>query len=245
MGRVDGRVAIVTGAARGMGAAHARALVREGANVLLTDLLEDEGREVARELGEHAQFAAHDVTSEASWERILTTAENVFGDVGILVNNAGVAVGGPIEETAEAMFRRIIDVNEVGVFLGMKAVIGSMRRAGGGSIVNISSVGGLIGEPNTIAYTASKFAVTGMTKVAAKELATHGIRVNSVHPGFTDTPMLQLAGPAEVLREFASATPLGRFGRPEEVSAVVVFLASDESAFVTGSGYVVDGGLMR
>jgi 3alpha(or 20beta)-hydroxysteroid dehydrogenase len=245
MGRVDGRVAIVTGAARGMGAAHARALAREGAKVLLTDVLEDEGREVAEELGEHARFAAHDVTSEASWERAIAAAEHAFGDVGILVNNAGVAVGGPIEETPEAVFRRMIDVNAVGVFLGMKGVIGSMRRAGGGSIINISSVGGLIGEPNTIGYTASKFAVTGMTKVAAKELAADGIRVNSVHPGFTDTPMLQLAGPEEVLREFAAATPLGRFGRPEEVSAVVMFLACDESAFVSGSGYVVDGGLMR
>jgi 3alpha(or 20beta)-hydroxysteroid dehydrogenase len=244
MGRVDGRVAIVTGAARGMGAAHARALVREGAKVLLTDVLEDEGRRVAEELGERARFTAHDVTRAADWERVVTTAEHAFGNISILVNNAGVAFAGPIEATPEVEFRRVIDANEVGVFLGMKAVLDSMRRAGGGSIINISSVGGLVGEPNVVAYTAAKFAVTGMTKVAAKELGPDGIRVNSVHPGFTDTPMLQAAG-ADVLRGVGAATPLGRVGRPEEVSAVVVFLACDESAFVNGSAYVVDGGLMK
>ncbi|MFE3188462.1 glucose 1-dehydrogenase [Nocardia sp. NPDC059240] len=248
MGRVDGHIAIITGAARGMGAAHARTLVREGAKVLLTDVLEDEGKRLADELGEHARFAKHDITSLADWERVVSTAEQEFGgNVDILVNNAGIGVAAPIEATSEAEYRRVVDINQVGPFLGMKAVVESMTRAGRGSIVNVSSIAGLVGEAYAIAYTASKFAVTGMTKVAAKELGPRGIRVNSVHPGVIATPMVNDLSPdvEAVLAATTAATPLGRVGKPEEVSAVVLFLASDESQFVNGAAYVVDGGYLR
>jgi 3alpha(or 20beta)-hydroxysteroid dehydrogenase len=246
MGRVDGRVAIVTGAARGMGAAHARVLVHEGARVLLTDMLEEDGRRLADELGDHARFASHDVSSAADWERVIGTAEEEFGDVAILVNNAGVGFAAPIGATTESDYRRVIEVNQLGNFLGMKAVLESMTRAGGGSIINVSSVAGFVGEPYGIAYSASKFAVTGMTKVAAKELGPQGIRVNSVHPGVIDTPMISgTPGAQEIIHAATVATPLGRVGRPEDVSAVVLFLASDESSFVNGSAYVVDGGFLR
>ncbi|MFE3060278.1 glucose 1-dehydrogenase [Nocardia sp. NPDC059239] len=248
MGRVDGHIAIVTGAARGMGAAHARTLVREGAQVLLTDVLEDEGQRLADELGERARFSKHDITSLGDWERVVGTAEQEFGgNVDILVNNAGIGVAAPIETTTEADYRRVIDINQVGPFLGMKSVVESMTRAGGGSIINVSSIAGLVGEAYAIAYTASKFAVTGMTKVAAKELGPRGIRVNSVHPGVIATPMVNDLSPdvEAVLAATTAATPLGRVGKPEEVSAVVLFLASDESQFVNGAAYVVDGGYLR
>ncbi|MGW6729682.1 glucose 1-dehydrogenase [Nocardia sp. NPDC055029] len=242
MGRVNERVAIVTGAARGMGAAHARALVREGARVLLTDVLEDEGHRVAEELGDRALFVTHDVARPTHWQRVVTTAEQEFGNVDILVNNAGLGFAAPLEATTEADFRRVVDVNQVGQFLGMKAVLESMTRAGGGSIINVSSIAGLVGEPYSIAYTASKFAVTGMTKVAAKELGPKGIRVNSVHPGVIDTAMIRTPGSEAVVAAAAAATSLGRIGQPEDVSGMILFLASDESSFVSGSTFVVDGG---
>ncbi|MFE3001003.1 SDR family NAD(P)-dependent oxidoreductase [Nocardia sp. NPDC059246] len=246
MGKVDGRVAIVTGAARGMGASHARALVREGARVLLTDVLEEEGQQVAKELGENARFAPHNVTSSADWERVVNTAEQEFGPVGILVNNAGIGAAAPIEATTEAEYRRVVDINQVGPFLGMKAVRPSMLRAGGGSIVNISSVAGLVGEAWAIAYSASKFAVVGMTKVAAKEYGPHGIRVNSVHPGVTETPMIHEHPDSDaIFAPVIAATPLGRIGQPEEVTAAVVFLASDDASFINGTSVVVDGGFIR
>jgi 3alpha(or 20beta)-hydroxysteroid dehydrogenase len=245
VGRLNGRVAIVTGAARGMGASHARALVQEGARVVLTDVLEDEGSRMAKQLGESALFVAHDVSSLADWERVVATAEREFGDVGILVNNAGIGFAGPIEDTTEADYRRVIDVNQVGVFLGMKSVLASMTRAGGGSIINISSVAGLTGQPNNLSYTASKWAITGMTRATAKEFAPRGIRVNSIHPGLVDTPILNSPNADEIIKAAAAFAALGRIGRPEEVSAVVLFLASDDSSFVTGSAYVVDGGMMQ
>ncbi|WP_022979781.1 glucose 1-dehydrogenase [Ideonella sp. B508-1] len=244
MNRLEGRVAIITGAARGMGAAHARAFVREGARVVLTDVLEDEGRRVAAEIGDRARFVTHDVSRAEDWDRVVAAAEQAFGDVGILVNNAGMGFASPLEATTEAQFRRVVEVNQVSVFLGMKAVLASMTRAGGGSIVNVSSVAGLAGSVGATAYAASKFAVTGMTKVAAKELASRGIRVNSVHPGLIDTPMIQLPESLEIVRAAAAATPLGRVAQPEEVSNLVVFLASGESSFITGAAHVVDGGFL-
>jgi 3alpha(or 20beta)-hydroxysteroid dehydrogenase len=247
VGRLDGRVAVITGGARGMGASHARAFVAEGAKVLITDVLEEPGAALARELDPDAAFAAHDVTDEASWTAAIDAAEAAFGPVGILVNNAGVAAYGPLEATSEAAYRRVIDINQVGVFLGMKAVAASMRRAGGGSIVNVSSVAGLTGEAQTIAYTASKWAVRGMTKVAAKELGGHGIRVNSVHPGVIETPMLtdhpEVSG--FLIDGVSAGTPLGRIGRAEEVTSLVLYLASAESSYSTGSEFVVDGGYVR
>ncbi|MFV9453433.1 glucose 1-dehydrogenase [Rhodococcus sp. NM-2] len=245
MGRLSGQVAIVTGASRGMGAAHARAFAAEGAQVLLTDVLAAEGAALADELGSNARFAAHDVTRADDWDRVIALAEESFGPVSILVNNAGVGVYSPIEVMTEDEYRRVIDVNQVSTFLGMKAVAGSMGRAGRGSIINISSVAGFIGEAGTVAYAASKFAVRGMTKVAAKELGPQGIRVNSVHPGVIESPMALENDDPQALaaaKAYAAATPLGRMGRPQEVSNLVVFLASEESSFATGAAFVIDGG---
>ncbi|GAB2855118.1 glucose 1-dehydrogenase [Actinocorallia aurea] len=244
MGRVQGRVAIVTGAARGMGACHARVLAAEGARVVLTDV-DAAGAEVAAGIGDAALFVRHDVRSADDWARVVAAAEGAFGSVDILVNNAGTAVHEPIESMSEERFRREWEVNTLGVFLGMKAVAGPMARAGRGSIVNICSISSLVGEAGAVGYTASKFAAYGMTRVAAKEFGPKGIRVNSVHPGPIDTPMLHDApGSEEAILMMKEMSPLGRIGAPEDVSAVVLFLASDDAGYVTGSGYVVDGGLL-
>ncbi|MFV9453436.1 glucose 1-dehydrogenase [Rhodococcus sp. NM-2] len=246
MGRLDERVAVATGAARGMGASHARCLIAEGARNVLTDILVDEGTALADELGQNALFMTHDVTSPADWDCAIATAEEAYGPIDMLVNNAGVAAYAPIATCTEDDYRRIIDVNQVSVFLGMKAASCSMSKGGGGSIVNISSVAGLIGEANTVAYTASKFAVHAMTKVAAKEFGPHGIRVNSIHPGVIETPMITDTPQAgAVIEAVAASAPLRRIGQPREVSNLVVFLASEESSFTTGAAFVVDGGVLR
>ncbi|MDD5177646.1 MAG: glucose 1-dehydrogenase [Sterolibacterium sp.] len=237
MGRVSGKVAIVTGAARGMGAAFARQLVEEGAKVMLTDVLDQEGEATAAVLGSNTRFLHHDVTKEEEWKRIVSKTEAAFGPVSVLVNNAGILAYCPIETLEEADYRRIIDANQVSVFLGMKSVLPSMRRAGGGSIINISSIAGLIGVPNALGYTASKFAVRGMSKSAAIELAPHNIRVNSIHPGSIRTPMASGSESAG-----AAVTPAARIGEPDEVASVMLMLASDESLFSTGAEFVVDGG---
>jgi 3alpha(or 20beta)-hydroxysteroid dehydrogenase len=242
MGRVSGKVAIVTGAARGMGASHARRLVAEGAQVMLTDVLDGEGTALAQQLGDNARFLHHDVTQEAEWQRIVAETEAAFGPVSVLVNNAGIASFSPIETTEESTYRRVIDINQVSVFLGMKSVIASMKRAGGGSIINISSIAGLVGSPMAQAYTASKFAVRGMTKAAAVELAPYNIRVNSIHPGLILTPMIDTPNAEPLAAGMANATPAGRIGEPDEVSSVVLLLASDETRFSTGAEFVVDGG---
>jgi 3alpha(or 20beta)-hydroxysteroid dehydrogenase len=242
MGRVSGKVAIVTGAARGMGASHARRLVAEGAQVMLTDVLDGEGAALAQQLGDNARFLHHDVTQEAEWQRVVVETEAAFGPVSVLVNNAGIASFSPIETTEESTYRRVIDINQVSVFLGMKSVIASMKRAGGGSIINISSIAGLIGTPMAQAYTASKFAVRGMTKAAAVELAPYNIRVNSIHPGLILTPMIDTPNAEPLAAGMANATPAGRIGEPDEVSSVVLLLASDETRFSTGAEFVVDGG---
>lgn len=247
-GRVQDRVAIVTGAARGMGAADARVLVREGARVLLTDVLDDEGRKVAEELGDFARYLHHDVTKPGDWQHAVEFAEREFGNISILVNNAGIALRAtPIENLRESEYRRVIEVNQIGPFLGIQAVLPSMAKAGGGSIINISSVAGLVGEAQTAAYTATKFAMTGLTKVVAKELGPRNIRVNSIHPGVIATPLLQEMTPGfEDFREMLlQSTPLRRLGTSEEVSSVVLFLASDESSYINGASVVVDGGLLK
>ena len=244
MGRVTGKVAIVTGAARGMGAAHARQLVEQGARVVLTDVLDTEGETTAAALGAQARFLHHDVTQEVEWRHIVAVTEETFGPVSVLVNNAAIVAYSRIESMQESDYRRVIDVNQVAVFLGMKAVFPSMMKAGGGSIINISSVAGLIGAPHALAYTASKFAVRGMTKAAAVEFASRNIRVNSVHPGLIRTPLTQPTPESEAsIAQFISATPLGRAGEPDEVASIVLWLASDESRFSTGAEFVVDGGL--
>ena len=244
MGRVSGKVAIVTGAARGMGAADARRMIDEGAKVMLTDILDAEGAATAKSLGPNARFLHHDVTKEAEWKQIVAETEKAFGPVSVLVNNAGISTYGMIETLEESEYRRVIDINQVSVFLGMKSVLPSMKRAGGGSIINISSGAGLIGFANVISYSASKFAVRGMTKSAAIEFAPYNIRVNSIHPGLIRTPMTAVTPDSEAaMVASAAATPAGRIGEPDEVANVVLMLASDESRFSTGAEFVIDGGI--
>ena len=232
MGRLDRKRALVTGAASGIGAATARRFVEEGAEVVLADVAEETGRRLAEELG--AQFEGLDVRDESAW----VGAVDRSGGLDVLVNNAGIVELGGVGEMDEASFRRLLDVNTVGVFLGMRTVVPSMRARGGGSIVNVSSVAGLVGNPYSIGYTASKWAVRGMTKSAAVDLARDGIRVNSVHPGVIRTPMSASVDPSKTSGE----APLGRLGEPVEVANLIVYLASDESSFTTGAEHVVDGG---
>lgn len=241
MGRLTGKVAIITGGARGMGESHVRKFIAEGAKVVLTDLNEESGNALANELGENAKFVKQDVTNAADWERVITETEQAFGPVNILVNNAGISMNMSIAEMTEAQYRKIVDINQVSVFLGMKAVLPSMQKTENGSIVNISSMNGLVA--GAIGYTDTKFAVRGMSKAAAMEFANYGIRVNSVHPGVIETPMVTEGDAAEVIKEFAKHIPLKRVAKSEEVSNLVLFLASEESSYSTGSEFVIDGGL--
>lgn len=239
MGRVHGKTVIVTGGARGLGAAFARRLVEEGASVVIADVLADEGKALADDLGDPARFVQLDVTDGAGWGDAVAAAEAAFGTVSGLVNNAGIVHTAPIESLDEADYRRVIDVNQVGVFLGMKAVLPSMRRAGGGSIVNVSSIGGIIAFPGILSYTASKWAVRGMTKTAAQEFGPERIRVNSLHPGVISTEM---TADSERSHEMVKHQPLAREGSPEELANLVLFLISDEASYCTGSEFVADGG---
>ncbi|MDX8049647.1 glucose 1-dehydrogenase [Lentzea sp. BCCO 10_0798] len=239
--RLDGKIALITGAARGQGAAAARRFAAEGARVMITDVLDDQGKELAAELG--AEYCHLDVSSEEEWAEAVAFTVSAFGDITVLVNNAGILHFSALADTTLADYQRVIGINQVGTFLGMRSVVASMKQAGGGSIVNVSSVEGLGGMPYLVAYTASKFAIRGMTKVAAMELGQHGIRVNSVHPGAIDTPMV-----SEALGRPIDVSPMGkklalrRIGQPEDVANVVLFLASDDSAYCTGGEFVVDGG---
>ena len=242
MGRLDGKVAIITGAARGQGEAEARAFASEGAKVLLTDVLDEEGRAVAADIGDAAAYRHLDVTSESEWADAVTDAEARFGPVSVLVNNAGILDFAPVEKQDVDKFRRVVDVNLTGTMIGMKSVVPSMRRGGGGSIINISSNSGIWGIPMAAAYCSSKWAVRGLSKAGALELGKHGIRVNSVHPGGVDTPMTRMPGLDPNEAPWAKALPLGRMGRPDEIAAVVTFLASDEASYVTGAEWSVDGG---
>ena len=241
MARLEGKVAIITGAARGMGAAHARRFVAEGAKVVLTDLNVEEGTALANELGKNALFIEQNVTSADEWANVVAQAEKAFGPVNVLVNNAGISVSKSFLQMTEEEYRRIVDINQVSVFLGLKTVVPSMQKAGGGSIVNISSINGIVG--GAVGYTDTKFAVRGMTKAAAMECSHYGIRVNSVHPGVIETPMVTQGDAVEAIKEFAKHIPLKRMAQPEEVTNLVLFLASDESSYSTGSEFIVDGGL--
>ena len=246
LGRLQGKVAIVTGASQGMGEAHARVFVREGAKVVLTDVNAERGEQIAGELGDHAHFIAHDVRQKADWNKVVGETEQRFGDINVLVNNAGII--GPVKgllDFDETEFLDVCAVNQLGVFLGMQAVLPSMKRAGGGSIVNISSIAGMLGtkESSNAAYCASKWAVRGMSKLIAAQHGCDGIRVNSVHPGYILTPMM-IAATDEHGGGAAAAIPLGRLAQPEEVSNMVLFLASDEASFVSGAEHVVDGAMI-
>jgi 3alpha(or 20beta)-hydroxysteroid dehydrogenase len=246
MGRLDGKVALITGGARGMGKSHVRHFVAEGARVVFGDVRDDQGRYVAAGLGEQCcRYAHHDVTSEEDWAVAVALAVEAFGRLDVLVNNAGILTFAPIAEMPLADFRRVLEVNAVGCWLGMKAVIDPMTKAGGGSIVNISSIEGFTGAAGLSAYSASKFAVRGMTKAAAAELAPFGIRVNSVHPGGVLTRMIvESAGARSDGEAFLRSMPLGRFAEPVEISRLVAYLACDESSYSTGSEFVADGGLL-
>lgn len=241
MGRVQGKVILVTGSAQGMGETHVRRFIQEGAKVVLTDLNIEKGQALADELGENALFIKQDVTSESGWERVISQIEQHFGSVDVLVNNAGITMSKSILDMSLGEYRRIIEINQVSIFLGMKAVIPAMKKAKSGSIINISSINGLVG--GAIGYTDSKFAVRGMTKAAALECSPFGIRVNSVHPGVIETPMIMQGDTKDAVEAFAKHIPLRRIAKPEEVTSMVLYLASDDSSYSTGAEFVVDGGL--
>ncbi len=241
MKRLEDKVAIITGAAQGMGASHARKFIEEGAKVVLTDLNEVKGEHLAKELGANAFFIKQDVTNEGDWERVVSETEAKFGPINVLVNNAGITMSKSLLEISAEEYSRILNINQLSVFLGMKSVIPSMKKTKNASIVNISSINGLVG--GAIGYTDSKFAVRGMTKAAALEFAADGIRVNSVHPGVIATPMVMQEDTKDAVEEFAKHIPVQRVAQPEEVSNLVLFLASDDSSYSTGSEFVIDGGI--
>jgi len=241
MARLEGKVAIITGSAQGMGAAHAKLFVEEGAKVVLTDLNEEKGQQTAAELGDNAIFVKQNVTSEEDWKTVVDKAVEAFGKVDILVNNAGITMAKSILDMTLSDYRKIVEINQVSVFLGIKAVAPAMIESGKGSIVNISSMNGLVG--GAVGYTDTKFAVRGITKAAALELSRKGIRVNSVHPGVIATPMVVQEDTKAAVEEFSKHIPIGRVAEPSEVSNLVLYLASDESSYSTGSEFVIDGGL--
>ncbi len=245
MGRLDGKVALISGGARGQGATEARLFVQEGASVVMGDILDDEGRQVEADLhaaGGNATYIHLDVTNEDAWRSAVQTTEKLYGKLNVLVNNAGIYIRKGLEETTEDDLDQILAVNVKGVFLGAKHAVAAMRRAGGGSIVNISSTAGLVGSPyGSPSYTASKGAVRLFTKTVALQHAKDGIRCNSIHPGPIDTEMLKEAfGPDR--EERTSMIPLGYVGSTDDIAYGVLYLASDESSFVTGTELVIDGG---
>jgi len=245
--RVAGQVALVSGGARGIGAATARLLAQEGAAVVIGDVLEEEGRATAAQIGEsggRALFVPLDVTVEEHWRQAVHSAVAAYGKLDVLVNNAGISGRTSVEETSEELWERAMAVNARGVFLGTKLAIPELRRAGGGSIINISSIYGIVGSETSASYHASKGAVRLFTKAAAIQYAKDGIRVNSVHPGFVDSPMTQQHHSLPGVRaDRLAKTPLGRLGTPEDIAWGVLYLASEESSFVTGSELVIDGGM--
>jgi 3alpha(or 20beta)-hydroxysteroid dehydrogenase len=236
MGRLEQKVALITGGARGQGAAEAALFASEGATVYLTDVLVDEGKATAAAVG--GTFLEHDVTSPEQWADVVDRVVGDHGGVDVLVNNAGILHWASLVETALDDWNRVVAVNQTGVFLGMQTVAPPMIERGGGSIVNISSIAGLRSAGTCFAYGATKWAVRGMTKSAARELGPHGVRVNSIHPGIIDTPMMA----DQPLDTFAAAVPLGRYAGADEVAKLALWLASDDSAYANGGEFVLDGG---
>lgn len=239
MGRVQGKVALISGGARGIGAAVAGLLVEEGARVVIGDILVDEGRALAEELGDAARFVELDVTDARMWQSAVATAVDAFGKLDVLVNNAGIANGSALQQFDHGQWDRVIAVNLTGTFLGMQAAADAVIAAGGGSMINVSSIEGLRGTPWAHGYVAAKWGVRGLTKSVALELARHGVRVNSIHPGHIKTPL------TENIPDDMLTVPLGRPGEPREVASFVLFLASDESSYATGSEFVMDGGAVQ
>jgi NAD(P)-dependent dehydrogenase (short-subunit alcohol dehydrogenase family) len=243
---LEGKVAIVTGGARGIGAATASALATGGAAVVITDVLDDEGRTLAEQIRKSGCVATYrhlDVSDEAQWQSVVGATVAEFGHLDVLINNAGIGTLPDVETETREGYDRTIAVNQTGVWLGMKTSVPEMRRAGGGSIVNVSSIFGAVGGfGGSIAYHASKGAVRLMTKNAAIRLAKENVRVNSIHPGFIDTPMVEVAKGTEMETAILSDTPMGRWGRPEEIASAIAFLASDAASYMTGSEVYVDGG---
>ncbi len=233
---LNGVVALVTGAARGMGAEHVRALVAAGARVVATDVLDDEGTALADELGSAVMYRRLDVADSQQWAAVVAEAESTLGPIGVLVNNAGIVTFGSVADMPPDTWQRTIDINLTGVWLGMHHVVPSMLRAGGGSIVNISSTAGLQGYANLGAYVASKWGVRGLTKTAALELGAHNIRVNSIHPGPIRTPMI-----AGLPDDMAALQPIARVGEPSEVTAMLMFIITG-ATYSTGHEFIVDGG---
>jgi len=242
MGVLSGRVAIITGGAKGQGKAEARLFARNGCNVVLTDV-DNSGEKVAADIGGSAKFISHDVSNRDDWIRVIEQTTNHFGEVDILVNNAAIFTANPIQETSAEQFEQHYRINQLGAFLGMQAVIPQMRKRKRGSIINISSVGGLRGWPGEFSYCTTKWALRGMTRCAAADLGAFGIRVNSVHPGPINTTMLEDISGAEKSK-FTSMVPLDRFGNPEEVAELVLFLASDRASYINGAEIAVDGGMV-
>jgi 3alpha(or 20beta)-hydroxysteroid dehydrogenase len=235
MARFDGTVALISGGARGMGASHVRGLVAEGAKVIFGDILDDEGKKLEEELGDSVHYVHLDVTKDDDWKYAVAAAEREYGPISLLVNNAGIVSFGPVDLMAPDEFRRVIDINLTGTFLGMHYAVPSLRKAGGGVIINISSTAGLMGYAFISAYGASKWGVRGMTKAVAMELGKDNIRVMSIHPGPIRTPMTADLG------DMTGAQPIARMGEPEEVTKLLMFMAAD-ATYSTGSEWVIDGG---
>ncbi len=244
MKRLENKVALITGGATGMGASHVKRFIEEGAKVYFTDLLEEAGEALLKEIGEQATFLRQDVSSETDWKAVIETIDKAEGKLDILVNNAGIAPSGLIEELSLENYIKVININQVSIFLSLKYALPVLKKSSGASVINISSIAGLKGiTVGNAAYSSSKYAVRGLTQVAALEFAAFNIRVNSIHPGFVKTPMLDTV-PSEVLEEMTKSIPLNRLAVAEELSNVILFLAGDEASYCTAGEYVVDGGLM-
>ncbi|RXK17504.1 glucose 1-dehydrogenase [Macrococcus sp. DPC7161] len=241
MERLKDKVIIITGAAQGMGKVHAEKILAEGAKVVITDINEELGQTVAKELGDQVLFIKQDVSSEADWKNVVETTMSKFGRIDVLVNNAGITYNKKMSDVSLDDYMKIVNINQVSVFLGMKYVSEIMKEQKNGSIINISSMNGLVG--GAIGYTDTKFAVRGMTKAAAHELSPFNIKVNSVHPGVIHTPMLEQPGVKEAVEKFKETIPMRRVAQAEEVSNLIIFLASDEASYSTGSEFVIDGGI--
>lgn len=241
MGKLQDKVIVITGGAQGMGELHAKKAIAEGAKVVITDINDELGQKTANSLGDDVLFIKHDVSKEADWNHVIQEVMNKWNRIDVLVNNAGITYNKTIDQISLEDYMKIVNINQVSVFLGIKTVSKIMKSQKQGSIINISSINGLVG--GAIGYTDTKFAVRGMTKAAAKELSPYNIRVNSVHPGVIKTAMLEQEDVKEAVKEFEKTIPMRRVAQPEEVSNLVCFLASDDASYSTGSEFVIDGGI--